>query len=81
MTNDDAGDNDDEAKGRPQRQWEEDYADEPGLGESGMMLTWLVASGIDNKPRVWHCNTVFNLILYVDYYMFLLVYQMIILIF
>ena len=68
--NEDTGDNDDEDKGRQQRQWEEDFDDEPGLGESGMTLTRLVAGLAGNKPCVWHCNTVFNLILNVDYYMF-----------
>jgi hypothetical protein len=35
-----------------------------------MMLKRLVAGGAGNKPRVWHCNIVFNLILNVDHYMF-----------
>ena len=48
---------------------EEYFDDEPGLGESGMTLKRLVAGGAGNKPRVWHCNMVFNLILNVDHYM------------
>ncbi len=67
---DDTGDNDDEDKGRQRRQWEEDFDDKPGLGESGMMPTRLVAGRAGNKPCVWHCNTVFSLILNDDYYIF-----------
>jgi hypothetical protein len=64
------GGDDDEDKGRQRQQWEEDFDDEPGLGESGITLKRLVAGGAGNKPRVWHCNIVFNLILNVDHYMF-----------
>ncbi len=46
------------------------FDDEPGLRESDMTLKRLVAGGAVNKPHVWHCNIVFNLILNVDHYMF-----------
>ncbi len=68
--NDNTGGDDDKNKGRQQQQWEEDFDDKPCLGESGMTLKRLVAGGAGNKPHVWHCNIVFNLILNVDHYMF-----------
>jgi hypothetical protein len=68
--NDNTGGDDDEDKGRQQQQREEDFDKEPGLGESSITLKRLVVGGAGNKPCVWHCNIVFNLILNVDHYMF-----------
>jgi hypothetical protein len=67
---DNTGGDDDEDKGRQRQRGGEDFDEEPGLGERGMTLKRLVAGGAGNKPRVWHRNIVFNLILNVDHYMF-----------